>query len=433
MAEAVERRTAGQVFTAIARMGGYIAAEGTGTAGATTSITDATRMRTPVPQANTIIGKWLYFPSGTAAGDYHEVSAYGTIGVLTWAVAGTAPDSTTTWLLLTKHPQAILDAMSDETREAAFDQAIAYPFHGLITNNLLGDGLSGQEWDNGATSAPTGTVMANATIARDGSVRVIGRYSGALTGSGAVGTLNVTVPPELVVNLLDGQSLTLKGYTSETTAADVVIRVITTTTAGVATNTDRTGTYAGARWEQLKDISTAVITQSDPAGVLEVEVRVKDGVTGNYQSILLYGPYLREQDLPPTMIGMEPEVLMESGWGKTDWKKRYRRGEGFHTMRQEVGTTIRRKIIWHQNMPHERHLLINGFRAPDVVTAAATNVEPNPQWLTRAACRRLLESDRTTEDTRAKLVAIGRWFDNPRNADAIKPNRKKKLDFFETT
>lgn len=440
MAEAVARRTAGQCVLDIARLTGDIANEGTGTAGATTSITDATNQRTPTAQANSVIGRYLYFPSGTAAGDSHEVSAYDTIGVMTWAVAGTAPTSTTTWILLRRRPQAILDAMSGVTRQAAFQQAIPYPFHGLITNNLLDYYLSGQEWDAGAAVAPTGATLAGgATIAREATILSFGRYSIALTGVGGVGTLTRTVPPQRVILLLDGQSLTLKGFMAETTAADAVTRVTSTTTAGVATNTDRTGTYAGDRWEELEDISTATIALTDPAGVLSVQLRVKDAVTTYFQSILLYGPYLREQDLPPTMIGMDHDILMESAWGKGDWKYVLRAGGAWHTAMQEVGTTIRRKILWHTDLPHERHLLIKGYRAPDVVTAAATNVEPNPEWLVHAAARQLLEGDRPTEERAARLARIDRWFEARKpngalvNADAIEPHRGKMIHFFERT
>ncbi len=410
MAVAVSPRTLALVVQDVARLTGDHRNSGTATAGSTTSLTDATRERTPTANANRILGNYLYSTGGTGAGDIHEVTTY-TIGVMTWAVAGTAPTSTTTWTRLSRDPQAILEAIDAVTRRGAWKQAQPYQSLALVTNNLLGYYGSMEEFTSGTTSAPDGWTLGGvgASVAREATVVGQGRYSVALTAvAGAVGTLTRTIPFSLA-RQLDGASLSLLGLLAENVASDGVVRVTITNNAGAATNAspERTGTLTGNRWQELKDISTASIAVSDPAQTIAVQLSAALSATVYFDDLIVPSPRpLRDYDLPPTFIGLEPVIMMESGQytGKFTIPLLY--GRNWSVAPQDGLAATRTSILrMHQDLPDGLHLLIKGYRAPDVVAATA-NVEPNPEWLALAAAVYILQGDPFGQDRDGRLTQL---------------------------
>jgi hypothetical protein len=432
MAFAFVARTVGETFKEAARLAGYILNEGTTTAGSTTSATDATNESTPTAQSDEVTGTFFYGVSGDGAGNADEIVTYSTIGVMVWNTAGTSPGTNTKWIRISRRPQIIIDAMADVTRAAAKLQARAYTFEGILTNNLLSHILSGQEWDNGNSSAPTGTTLANANIAREGTIVGFGDFSIKLTGSGAVGTLTRDIPFYALRNL-DGQALELLGLMANTTAADGVVRVTMVDKDGTTTTTDFTSTYASNRFEELTDISADFVAAPSDLVSMSVQLRSKNGTNVYFNDIGLYGPILYDYDLPPTMIGALAEIDLEfqrSFFRAGTITRQYigpalHHGRAWKVIRRDNALT--RTLHLTRALPRGLHLRIHGFRAPDVVTATASNVEPNPVWLALATAIHLLEADGPSprlSDLRAQMVDM-------QNTDTGNPWRHDHPVWFE--
>jgi hypothetical protein len=426
MGFAFEDRTVGEVFKEASRLAGDILNEGTTTAGSTTSATDATNERTSTAQSDEVTGTFFYGVSGDGAGNADEIVTYSTIGVMTWNTAGTSPGTNTRWLRTRRRPQITSDAMSKVTRDAAKLQARPDTFEGITTNNLLSYYLSGQEWNNGTTSAPTGTTLANATIAREGTIRGFGNFSLKLTGSGDVGTLTRDLDFYALRNL-DGQSLELTGLMANSTAGDGEVRVTMVNKAGESTETPFLSTYASNRFQELTDISSAFIAAPDDVISISVQLRAKNGTSVYFDDIGLYGPILYDYDLPPTMIGMQSKIDSDLVGPPT---KQYigpklHRGRAWEVIQRD--SDIPRTLHLTKAFPRGLHLRIHGLRAPVVVTTTTANVEPNPTWLALATAIHLLESDGPS----ARLADLRGQMEKMQRTDTGNPWREENPFFFE--
>lgn len=411
MAVGVANRTLAQVVRETARLCGFIINEGTATAGTTTSLTDANNERTPIAQDASVVGTYIYITGGLAGavGNAREISSYATLGVFTWIQAvGTAPDSTSTWIRVRVRPQRIIDAIDEVTRRAWRKQAIPWVLESITTNNLLGPYGTFEAWENGASSAPDGWTLggSGASVARESTTIAQGLYSAALTaGSSAVGTLSRTLS-FYSTRELDGISLTLLGAMAENAASDGVVRVTTTNSAGTATNTDRTGTYASNRWQDLDDISSASISTPDPVVSVQVQCRAVASATVYFDDLVLYGPPLYNYPLDPTITGIGATIWMESAYrsGKFTYPLYYDSDWDIST--QDVLVSSPRQLHLKRALPSARHLRMEVYRAPDVQATATSNVEPNPVWLAHAAAVRLLEQEKMTPENVARLGYI---------------------------
>ena len=404
MAVAVAARTLGQVFVRVAQLARLWENQGTATAGTTTTLTDATNERMPIANKNARVGKFLYVFGGTSIGTIRELIDYATLGIYTWVGAATAPDTTSTWILVKVNPNLILDAIASVTRMGAFLQAQPYVSEAIVTNNLLHHYGAMEEWAAGTSSAPDGWTLggAGAAVARSTTAIRQGLYSASLTpGAGAAGTLTRTLPNEML-RLLDSQSLTLLGFMANTTAADAIVRVTTTNSAGTATNTDRTSTYASDRLEDLRDISQASISVPDNVVSVAVQLRgIAAAAACYFDDIILYGPRLYDYDLPATLIGMEPTIWMETDYGNHRFTLPLVYNHDWHLIKRDGSTA--RTLHFTKALPSARHLRINGVRAPDVQTTVGSNVEPNPEWLALSAAVNLVRSQPFSDEQRALL------------------------------
>lgn len=414
MAVAVSSRTMGQTIKDCARLTGDLQNEGTATAGSTTTLTDANNERTPVANTNRMAGQYVFVDGGVGIGDAREVTSYGTIGVFTWIQAvALAPDTTSTWVRLSRRPQAFIDAINAVTRRAAWKQAQPYQSLALVTNNLLQYYGSMEEFSSGTSSAPDGWTLAGAgsSVARSSAAAQVGAglYSVEVTaGGGAVATLTRTLLYK-DIHRLDGGSLRLEGFIAENVAADAVLRVTVTDTAGVATNTDRTGTYTGNRPQELKDISTATIAIPNPVAAIAVQCRSALSAVTYFDDLMLFGGEpIRDYDLPPSFIGIEPVIMMESGLHTGQYRIPLVHGRNWSIAPQDgLGTTRVGILRMHQDLLDGRHLLIKGYRAPDVLAATSTaGVEPNPEWLALAAAVRILQGDPPSPDRDGRLALL---------------------------
>ena len=440
MAVAVVQQTLGEIVVEVSRLCGYLQNQGPATAGSTTSLTDATNAQTPTANVNLIKGQYLYVWGGTSAGTAKEINAYGTIGVFGWTAAATAPDSTSTWVRLTKNPRRILDAIDAVTRQAAFQQAIPVVSDSIITNNLLECYGAMEGWSSGTAVAPDGWTLSGsgAAVARDaGSAarHMQGNYQASLTpGSGAVGILSRTIPMRLV-RLCTGKSVRIRGFFAANAASDAVVRLISRDSGATDTNTDRTSTYTGSNVEDIDDISTASINLPDPVTRLEVQLRgVANASAMQFDAVFVGGPPIRDYDILPELIGIASPIYMESDWAKGDYNIRLHYGDTWRLRRKDVGIsgeTTNRGIIFNTDLPPGRNLRMNAYRAPDIQATTTSNVEPNPEWLSRAAARRLLEEDYPTEGSQARLSSVERWFGDASNRDTIYPNRGKRIAWSE--
>lgn len=430
MTVAVSQRTLAQVVKEVLRLGGYIVpgAEGTSTAGGTTSLTDAANFRTPTAQAGAVTGKYLWMHSGTGIGQQAEIITYGTIGVFTWSPTLTSPAGDTGWILCTTRPQRAIDAIAEVTRRAAYKQAVPYMSEALVTNNLLQGYGSMEEWASGATSAPDGWTLAGAgaAVARigpDSSNKVQGTYAAqVVAGGGAVATLTRTIPQDLA-NLVAGQSLTLLGTMNGLAAGDAVVRVTVTATTTAQTNTDRTLTLANNVWQELSDISQAGIATPKPLSNIIVSLRTLAGATNYFDDIVLYGPRLYDYELPYSLIGLEPIITMESGYRTLQFTEELHYGADWTIIKQDSALAISpasaRILRFNRPLPSGRHLRIKGYRAPTVQTTQSSNVDPNPSWLAHAATEYLLEGERPTEQTEQRLANVRAWLRDPHNAAEV--------------
>lgn len=378
-------------------------AEGTSTAGATTSLTDAANFRTPVAQANAVTGKYLWMFSGTGAGQQAEVITYGTIGVFTWSPTLTSPAADTGWVLTTKRPQAAIDAIAEVTREAWRKQAIPVMHTALGTNNLLEDLGEFEIWSSGASSAPNGFTLAGAgaSVARetvnstaDGTPS--GVFNVSLTaGGGAVGTLTFTVEQKYL-NSLKGQLLTLQGWLQEAVAGDAVVRVTYTDSTNTPTTNDTAGTYAG-NWEAIGASTPAQIAMPNPVTNLTVQLRAALSAVTRFDDIMLLGPPIYDYPLPPACIGIGDAIMMEDGFRSKNFSIPLQYGGDWEIRRRESAPSTSKYdndvVHFKHALPSGRHLRMTTYQAPSVQTTMTSNVDPNPVWLETAAAVRLLEQD----------------------------------------
>lgn len=391
----VTERTLAAVVAEVARLGGWWRNAGTATAGTTTTLTDATNERTPVTEANSVKGTFLYFTGGTGAGDEHEIheSGYSTIGVMGWATAGTAPTTSTTYVRMAIRPQLILDAIAEVTRESWRKQAKPYTTEAIVTNNLLMHYGAMEEWAAGASSAPDGFTLggAGAAVARESTIIAQGLYSAKVTaGAGAVGTLTRTLPRELV-SRCKGETLFLLGLIAENVVGDITVRVDVTKTDGTAATGsphDREGTLTGDRWQELEDINATGISIPDPVGSIAVSTRSALSAVTYADDLVLYGPPIYDYDLPATLIGLQTTIWMETDYRSGKFTIPLRYGDDWKIIKKDGSAA--RLLHFHRPLPSARHLRIEGYRAPDVITAATSNVEPKPTWLAHAAAVRLV-------------------------------------------
>ena len=429
MAVAIANRTLGETVSSVSQRCGYLLNQGTATAGATTSLTDATNERTPLASIDEIKGSYIYITAGTAAGESHELTTYGTIGVMGWQTAGTAPTTSSKWIRLRRRPQEILDSISRVTRDAAHAHARPYTFEGIMTNNLLGYPGGMEEWASGTSSAPTGWTLSGsgAAVARDPGTNTTfaaGRHAAALTpGSSAVAILTCRIPEPYIRRLnqrYKTTAVTMRGYIAENAAGNAVMRLTQRTVDGgtiTNTNYDRTGTQESGNYESIyDDISKDQISLEEKMVRLTVELRgAANASVMSFDDIWVGGPDLYEYELPPTMIGMRPTIWMEDDSASGNWSRALHFGQNWTLTESnsaiDTDSTTGRTIVMQQSLPSHRHLRIDGFRAPDVITAATSNVEVDPEWLVNAASIDLLESDVPTEENQRRLQSAYRALD----------------------
>ncbi len=356
-------------------------------------------------EANSLKGNFLYSTGGTGAGDEHELyeSGYSTIGVMGWAVAGTAPTITTTWVRLAVRPQLILDAIAEVTRQTWRKQAIPVMYTALVTNNLLEDLGDFERWPDGATVAPPGWTLAGAgsSIAREtyntnANGTPSGVYHPAITaGAGAVATFTFTVEAKYLP-LIRGQSLTLQGWIEEAVAGDITIRVSHTNSANTATNKDTQGTYAG-NWESIGGYTGSGVSISlpDPCTNLSVQARIALSAVSRLDDLMLYGPYISDYPLPSQTIGLEPIIWMEDGFRSKNFSYPLYFGADWEVRRRESAPSTTKydsdMIHFKRPLPSGRHLRMATYQAPSVQTTATSNVDPNPTWLALAAAIQLID------------------------------------------
>ena len=433
-------RTFAEVVKETMRLCGLIENEGTYTAGTTTTGTDATNERVPTAQANSLVGQFLFFWEGTGVGDYHEISSYGTIGVHTWAVAGTAPTTTTKWVRTRINPQRVIDAIDEATRKARSEQAIEFQDESLITNNLLDYFGTMEHWDDGAAVAPEGWTAGGAgvAVARQGTTVAQGTYSARVTaGGGAVGTLTRTISTELN-DLIKGQTLHLLGMINEAVAADLTVRVAVTKTDGTAATgspLDITGTLASNIWQEIEDFATRSIAIPDPVASVAVSTRSALSAVTYVDDLWLGGPTLRNYLLPRVAIGIGDTIEMESGYRSRRYTTKLYYGSDWEVRRRGYpdGTSAYREIHFfsHVPLPSARHLRMTLYREPDVVTATS-NVETEPAWLAHKAAVRVVEQQKISDDNLNRLTIIRSSLADMERSPQGKPHRSKPIHWFET-
>lgn len=422
MAVGVDNRTLAEVVKEVMRIAGLIVNEGTFTAGTTTTGTDATNERTPTAQANSLVGQYLYIWEGTGAGDYHEISSY-SIGVFTWAVAGTAPTTTSKWVRVRINPQRVIDAVAEMTRAAWRKQAIPVMHTATVTNSLLehfGDFEYGSTTPTGWALAGAGASALRETTNTDADGVPSGVYRTAITaGGGAAATLTFTVEAKYL-SLIRGRTLYLQGHILEAVAADGAVRVSYTNSAGSSTDTDRTGTYAG-NWEDLEDIANTGITMPDPVTNLSVQLRIVAGATVRLDDIMLLGPKIYDYALPSGTIGLEDVIYMEDGYRSKNYSMPLYYGSDWIVRRRESAPSETKydndAIHFKRSLPSGRHLRMATYVAPAVQTTATSNVDPNPVWLAHAAAEYILVGRKVQDE--ARIAQVRAWLNDPRNSHEV--------------
>lgn len=440
MVVAVAQMTHAEAVYQVARLGGYVHAQGTTTAGSTTSGTDATNQRTPVANANLITGKFFWGRSGDAIGQGDELTSYATIGVMTWNTAGTSPGSNTSWALMSINPDLIIEALTDVQRKAAFTHAQAHPSLAIITNNLLNSSGVFEEWTSGTTSPPDGWEAAsNANILQLTSSSTPQRVSSSFamqvtdTSSGT-GFIDYIVPKKHYLRL-ESVSLRALGVLAQNAATTGRVQIRVTDTPNTTTTQEYDNDQTGERWQELHDLNTASFAL--PSTINDLRLRVLARSTGGetqVDDLLLHGgPAITDYDLPNTLIGAERNILMENGYRTGQYTARLQFGRGWTFVRDFDGTPqIRLASSGHGGIPTGRHLWINGYKAPTVVTSGSTNVEVDPEFLTRAAAIQVLSQGSRNSESReieawGRLAELKAWMLQPENQRHVNPNRDKQI------
>ena len=411
MAVGVADRTLQNVVKEVFRLCGWILNQGTSTAGSTTSLTDPNNERTPVANAASVSGTFLWMFGGDGAGQEREINAYSTLGVMPWTQAATSPGSNTTWIRVKLRPQAVLDAIDEVTRDAWVIQAI--PLVGLsealVTNNLLG-GFGGdfELWTAGTTSAPDPTLVnallygwnaaSNATIAQLISTSTPsprhGRFAMSITDtSSGTGYLAFTVDRSYY-HLLESASLFLRGWISQGAASTGRIRLVATNSSGTDTAKNWDADQTGNRWRKVDDLTDGSSSLSLPSTINNIELRVSAITTSGVvrvDDLMLFGPHIYDYPLPVDITHIDPMIYMETGYGTNDFSEELLYGKAWDIFPKDTTTSIERTLHFDVPLPSARHLRIRGYRSPDVQATASSNVEPNPVWLAHKAAVRLLE------------------------------------------
>ena len=176
------------------------------------------------------------------------------------------------------------------------------------------------------------------------------------------------------------------------TVADAVVRVITKAGLVAAVNTDRTSTYTTDEWQELEDISTASISLPDKLVTLQVQLRAVASAVCYFDDIHLISGSVYEYDLPDDLIGFtSPWLFLESSFGRRDYTPALKRFRDWDVSeRTDTGNAILRMF---KRPADGLHLQYEGIWQPAIVTAAATNVEIDPEFLAHAVAARLLQQD----------------------------------------
>ena len=141
------------------------------------------------------------------------------------------------------------------------------------------DNSNFDNWRNGPAGSPTGWTATTATIARNNfttaPARITrGHFSLSLTGSGATGTLDQYLPPELVIQLR-GEPLTVEADV----LAGATTAVLTITDTAGSTTDAHTG---GGDTERL----TVTRTIDSSADSIRIRIQEANGVTSHWDNVI---------------------------------------------------------------------------------------------------------------------------------------------------
>lgn len=397
MAQASAARTLGAIVIEVARIAGYLRSRGTATAGTTTTLTDANNERTPTADSTNVVGTFLYIDAGTSSGTARVITTYGTLGVFTWIQTATAPDATSTWARIARDPRDIIAKLDEVTRENARAFAQEFPFRSIVTGSLLGGYGGFEDWPDGTSSAPWGWTLggAGAAVARQASIGH-GVYSAGITPAAAVATLTLTIPfvTYRANAFADSGTMNLYGLVAPNAASDVVVRITVTNQTGTATDTNVTSTATGNRAQELDELTNADnISLGTNTATLAIQVRVVANASrADVEDLALMPTWpIYEYDLPPTLIGIAGDILMESGYRTNRYIHHLRRGYDWEVIRRP-GSTYR-TLRFDKALPTLRHLHINGLQAPAVQATTTSNLNMDADYAANAAALLLLRED----------------------------------------
>ena len=240
-------------------------AEGTATAGANNTLTDAGQLS--FVEADMLVGAWIFIHTGLGSGQERYITASSIVGVVTVSVDwATNPDNTSQYEIHRKYRISDYNEIIDAAlRSDRLNHRNIFVWENLLAQGLVKNPLF-QDWADGASSAPDDWTLSGtgATVARVTSIRRRGPYGCSLKNGGD----NSLTFKQTLEGIGDGQTLKAKAVIHAGAATPAVTVKIDD---GISTASSSTA-HAGAGLEVVSVEHTVAITAVGPAVAVSVEI-----------------------------------------------------------------------------------------------------------------------------------------------------------------
>lgn len=369
-------------------------AEGTATAGAAGTLTDASNLS--FQNTDYLKGAWVFIHTGTGMGQERYISAQTTAGVISvspnWAVN---PDSTSQYEVHRKYRIADYNNSITAAIRADRDYHVGGRLDvSLVSRNAIKNALF-THWANGASSAPDNWTLSGSgsghSIARNTDLNRRGPYAAVITTE-----LNETTSfSQVVNNVYKGQS----GVLSALVYCGVASRVTLKVDDGVTTATS-SANHGGTGWEILTVTHSIAPTISVPATTVSVEVS-----TGASIDVGLAWVYMKRDEQfynyeVPAEIDYIHLIEIEKSAPSTsnaDWLPRFRELKYGVQNDWYIGSGMNNpspSIYIRKHISGNKVLKIHGSGRPAVPTADTDVLELNVELVINSAGSVLAGDDR---------------------------------------
>jgi hypothetical protein len=392
-----------QLVAEIAKACGAVLMEGTATGGTTTTLIDTARLLYPTDDM--VKGAWLYIWQGTAIGQDREITAFTASSDTVTFATGTAPDTTSKYILLKPGwtPNEIIDAINAAIRAVSLTFLLPKSDESLVLNTLLSNGHF-QTW---SSSSACTNWTSSGTLAKESSIIRSGLYSLKVTKAGAT---SVTQSVGDFARYA-GKTFTLRAYAYTATASELTLRLTDGVTTWNSSAHDTIG-WGGNAGKYLEVTGTV----GNAPTALTASMQSATGAACYLERLTLAIPaigdaddYIYEYTIPSGFATLHGVYLEDpEGSGVCHLKVP---GHMWSIFTDAAGT---RKLKFNRNLFHytdNRVIRLEGLKYPTEMTDNTTASEIDASYIVNYAVARLLSS-RMAGDK----IKYGLWQETKREA-----------------